>query len=54
MLNTFQLKELLSLALCQLEDHLDKDEDIQFAYSNIETALEEVVKEIKETNHERP
>lgn len=47
-MNNFMLKELLSLALCQLEDHKDKDEDIEFAYSNIESALEVIVEDIKE------
>jgi len=46
-MNTFTLKELLSLALFQLEDHKNKDEDIEFAYSNIESALDEIVKEMR-------
>ena len=46
-MNLFELKELLSLALFQLEDHVNKDEDINFAYSNIESALDIIVEERK-------
>lgn len=46
----YNLKELLSLASFQLKDHLNKDEDISFAYDNIESALDIIVEWIRKDN----
>jgi len=43
----FLAKEALSLALFQLEDHRARHEDIDFAYENVETVLEEIVKTLQ-------